>query len=314
MKRPRLTLAVQVAVSALLFVLLAQRVPLGESFERLLRVSPLAVGASVALSLVGYWGRAQRWSALLGRAGIRLPGRSSYVLTLVGTGYGLLTPGRVGEFARALHLRGSRAASVPSVVWDRISDVLLLELMALPAFLLIPAWREQFLPAYLMVLAASVAAVAVLDRPRLLGRLAERWPRLAGVVGGWRQQSQGMLGSPAFRRGLLGGAFFYLFSYLSAFMLLREIVPGPPPLLFLALPVIPFLGNLPVAFGGLGLREHVSATVFTQLGVAAAAGPAFSLLWFATATLVPGLVGLALSPTPWARWQADAPAGAERPS
>ncbi len=303
MSRARLTLLIQIAISVGLLVLLSVRVPLRDSVETLLRVHPLTVVSAILLSLIGYLGRARRWSALLERGGIQLTALSSYVLTLVGTGYGLLTPGRVGEFARALHLRNSRKDSVPSMLWDRIADILLLELMSLPAFLLIPAWRGHLLLIYLAITAVSIGLVLLLDRPHVLDHLARRWPKLAEPTRAWRTQSSGMLSSRAFRTGILGGLFFYCFSYLAAFLLLRDLAPTAPPLLFLALPVIPFLGNLPVAFGGLGLREHVSAIVFAQLGATASAGPAFSLLWFATATLVPGLIGLALSPTPWARGQ-----------
>jgi hypothetical protein len=45
----------------------------------------------------------------------------------------------------------------------------------------------------------------------------------------------------------------------------------------------------------------VSAALFHGIGADAAAGPAFSLLLFTVATLVPGLLGLALAATPWAR-------------
>lgn len=313
MNRSALTLVLQLAVSAALMALLAQRVSFGDAFAAMARVRPGTIAAAIALALVGYWGRAYRWAVLLRRAGIAMSRTRGYVLTLVGTGYGLVTPGRVGEFARVLHLDRGRGQSLPSVVWDRIADVLLLECMALPAFVAIPQWREQYLGAYLGVVAVSLAGAWLLDHPALLDALVRRLPFLESRTRGWRAQSSGILSSAAFRAGLAGGAFFYLCSYLAAWLLVREVTPEAPPLLLLTLPVIPFLGNLPVAFGGLGLREHVSATVFTQLGVAAAAGPAFSLLWFATATLVPGLVGLLLSPTPWARGDSDAAGAGARP-
>jgi hypothetical protein len=68
----------------------------------------------------------------------------------------------------------------------------------------------------------------------------------------------------------------------------------------LSFPIIPLLGNLPIAFSGLGLREHISATLFDGIGAGAATGPAFSLLLFTVSTLLPGLLGLALAATPWA--------------
>jgi len=58
---------------------------------------------------VSYLGRAQRWAKLLSRAGLRLPLGRAWCLTLLGVGYGLVTPGKVGEFARVLHLGVPRA-------------------------------------------------------------------------------------------------------------------------------------------------------------------------------------------------------------
>ncbi len=82
--------------------------------------------------------------------------------------------------------------------------------------------------------------------------------------------------------------------------MLRDRAAAPARLV-LSFPIIPLLGNLPITFSGLGLREHVSAALFRGIGADTAAGPAFSLSLFTVATLVPGLLGLALAATPWAR-------------
>ncbi|MBI5711346.1 MAG: flippase-like domain-containing protein [Candidatus Eisenbacteria bacterium] len=301
MKRPVLGVLLQIAVSVGLLALLARRIPVAEVGVALARVRPATVAGSIALALVGYWGRAWRWNALLQRAGVTMPGRTAYCLTLVGICYGIVTPGRVGEFARVLHLSAARAKTLTSVVWDRVGDVLLLEVMALPAFVAIPAWRGPVLWAYLALTAFTLAAIWALDHPAALAALGRLLPRLAPRLERWQAASSGTLTSPAFVSGLLGGLFFYAFVYGSAFLLLRDIAPGVSPLLGLSFPVIPLLGNLPIAFGGLGLREQVSATVFEQFGLAARDGVVFSLLWFVAATLVPGLIGLALAPTRWAR-------------
>jgi hypothetical protein len=92
-------------------------------------------------------------------------------------------------------------------------------------------------------------------------------------------------------------------------LLVRDLAPGAPFTLALGFPIIPLLGNLPIAFSGFGLREQVSATLFSQLGTSAAAGPAFSLAWFTVATLLPGLLGIVLGATPWVR-NAARPQGA----
>lgn len=294
MKR-HLGTAVQIAVSVALLALLARQVPLAESLDAARRVPPATLAVALVLALVGYLGRSVRWAALLHRAGVPLSQREAYRLTLVGTGYGLLTPGRVGELARMAHVPGSRAGRAASVVWDRVADVLLLEFLSLPAFVLVPAWRGPLFGVYLALVAATIAGVIVLDRPALVRSLARVVPALARPLQGWAERATGTLGSAAFVRAIVAGLFFYAFNYAAAAVLLRAIAPEAPPALLLSFPVIPLLGNLPIAFGGLGLREQVSTLMFAQLGAGATKGPAFSLLWFAVVTLVPGLIGLLLA-------------------
>ena len=297
-------LLLQAVVSAVLLVWLLQRVPVADVTAALARLRPTTLALAVALTLVSYLGRAQRWAKLLSRAGLRLPLGRAWCLTLLGVGYGLVTPGKVGEFARVLHLGVPRAQALASVVWDRATDVLILEALALPAFVCVPAWRGPVLWLFAAVVGVTLALVMLLESRRVQGAVARALPFAAGPLARWQAASTGTLASQAFRAGLAGGAFYYAFNFAAGFLLLRDLVASVPPALLLGFPIIPLLGNLPIAFSGLGLREQVSAALFAPLGAGAAAGPAFSLAWFAVATLAPGVLGLLLAPTPWARWAA----------
>jgi uncharacterized membrane protein YbhN (UPF0104 family) len=226
---------------------------------------------------------------------VRISLAESYRLTLLGTFYGLVTPGRVGEFARVLHLGLPRSRTMPTVLWDRLGDVLLLELLSIPAFVLLDAWHGPLLIGYLLVVMATVVLVAALDSGRVLELVARLVPRARVWIERWGSGATGVLRSAAFVRGLMGGLFFYALNFLGAFLLMRELTPASPAALALIFPVIVLLGNLPLAFGGLGLREQVAASAFARFGTSAAAGPVFSLLWFAVITVLPGLIGLLLS-------------------
>lgn len=294
-KRGLLVTVAKVAFSIALLALVFTRIDLRQALEALHRVRATTLIAAVALALAGYFGRAMRWSALLERAGVRVGLGESYRLTLIGTFYGLVTPGRLGEFARVLHLDVPRARTLPSVLWDRLGDVLLLELLAIPAFVMLDAWHGPLLWGYLAIVVATVLLVAALDSRAMLEAMSTRAPWLAARIGPWRAGAAGVLRSRAFVRGLAGGLFFYALNFLGAWLLLRDLAPGSPPALALIFPVIILLGNLPIAFGGLGLREQVAAAAFAGVGAPVAAGPVFSLLWFAVITLVPGLVGLLCS-------------------
>ncbi len=295
------TLLLQVAVSAVLLVWLARQVDVREVGAALSRLRPGTFALALAMTLVSYLGRAQRWAGLLARSGQRLPLGRAWVLTLVGVGYGLVTPGKVGEFARVLHLGIPRSQALASVIWDRITDVLLLELLAIPAFVLVPAWRGPVMWLYLAVVAATLAGIAVLENRSAQSVAMRLLPFAKGPLLRWQDASLGTFTSSAFRVGLAGGAFYYALNFAAAFLLVRDLAPRAPAELALGFPIIPLLGNLPIAFSGFGLREQVSATLFGGLGESAAAGPAYSLAYFAIGTLLPGLLGLLLGATPWAR-------------
>ncbi|HEY7139606.1 MAG TPA: lysylphosphatidylglycerol synthase transmembrane domain-containing protein [Methylomirabilota bacterium] len=301
MRRPPWPLLLQIVVSGALLALLARRVPVGDTLAAMNRLQPGTFAAALALVLVSYLGRARRWAALLARAGVGVRGGTAYCLTLAGVGYGLVTPGKVGEFVRVLHLDAPRSRTLASAVWDRVTDVLLLEALSLPAFVLVPAWRGPVLWVYAAVVAATLGLLVVLESGRIQALARRFFPFAAGPLERWREASAGTLASRVFAAGLGGGVFYYAFNFAAAFLLLRDLVPGAPARLLLSFPIIPLLGNLPIAFSGLGLREQVSAALFHSIGADAAAGPAFSLLLFTVATLVPGLLGLALATTPWAR-------------
>jgi len=311
-RRPSWPLLLQVLVSVALLALLVRRVPVADTLAAMGRLRAGTFAAALGLVFVSYVGRAWRWGGLLVWAGVPVNGVATYCLTLAGVGYGLVTPGRVGEFARILHLDAPRSRTLASAVWDRLTDVLLLEAMSLPAFLLVPAWRRgPVLWLFVVVVAATLCALVVLESASTQALLGRMFPLAKSRLARWRDASAGTLRSRAFAAGLAGGLFYYAFNFAAAFLLLRDLVSEAPAALVLTFPVIPLLGNLPIVFSGLGLREQASAALFGAIGVGAAAGSAFSLLLFTTATLVPGLVGLVLATTPWVR---PAPAGRTRPS
>lgn len=295
MKSPRAALLLQLAVSLVLLVLLARKVPIAEAATALARLEPGTLALCVALALVAYWGRARRWAMLLQRSGVPLSALEAYRLTLVGTFYGLVTPGRVGEFARILHIGAPRSDTLPSVVWDRVVDVLLLEALCIPAFAMVPAWRGGLLAIYLALVAVTVAGIVLLSHPGAVRALIRVVPPLAPLLRRWSEHAPGLLQRGVSGAGILWGLFFYAFMYAIAGLLLRDLAPHASADLVVGQPVIALLGNLPIALGGLGLREQVSATLFEQYGAGAATGAVYSLLVFVVLTLLPALIGMLVS-------------------
>ena len=160
-----LPLVIQALVSAVLILLLVRRVPIRDTLAAMGRLRPSTVAFATGLALAAYAGRAQRWVALLRHADVSVGALRAYCLTLAGVGYGLVTPGKVGEFGRALHIGGSKSRAFASVVRDRFTDVLLLEALSIPAFVLVPSWRGPVLALFLGVVGATLAVILLVESP-----------------------------------------------------------------------------------------------------------------------------------------------------
>jgi hypothetical protein len=225
-RRPSWPLLGQLVVSAALLVLLARQIPFTDTLAAMDRLRAGTFAGALGLVLISYAGRARRWAALLARAGVPVRGVTAYCLTLAGVGYGLVTPGRVGEFARILHLDAPRSRTLASAVWDRLTDVLLLEAMSIPAFVLVPAWRGPVLWVFAAVVAATIAGVLALESETLQTLAARTFPFAAGPIARWREASRGTLASRAFAAGLAGGLFYYVFNFAAALLRARPSRAG----------------------------------------------------------------------------------------
>jgi uncharacterized membrane protein YbhN (UPF0104 family) len=293
MTRRLLPLLLKIGVSGVLMLLVLRVVQpkaILEAAERLRGVTVLEV---LALSFAAYLGRALRWRVLLRRMQVPVGPGTAYRLTLVGVFYGILTPGRFGEFGKALHLGASRSTTLSTVFVERVMDLLFLEAASAPAFILFPDWRGAPRLVYLGLTALTLAVVLLLVSgglgPLLRTGIVPRRVRAAaaGIALGRLRHSRTLL------LGFVGTASFYALGFSGGVVLLRDLAPGAPLAFVGVFPVIILLGNLPLAFGGIGLREQVALIAFTSLGLAPRIGPTFSLLWFALVSLVPGLLGIA---------------------
>jgi hypothetical protein len=278
-------------VSLGLLALVFSRIDGAAAWASLRGLGAVTLLSAILLAFVAYVPRAWRWQFLLRRFGIPLPGGAAYRLTLVGILYGLVTPGRIGELARVVHLPGARTRALPSVIWDRLSDVVLLEVTALPGLVAMGEAARWLWWVYLAIVTATVAVLAMLGSRRLHAALA-RVPPLARVAEAL-EGGAGVAVSPAFAQSLGAGLLFYAVNFAAAFVLLRALAPEAAMASVLVFPVIILLGNLPIAFGGLGVREYFAGVALAPFAVAPDVGPVFSLTWFVVMTVLPGLAGLA---------------------
>ncbi|WP_279385207.1 lysylphosphatidylglycerol synthase transmembrane domain-containing protein [Methanosarcina barkeri] len=70
--------------------------------------------------------KAIKWKSLLDCINVQIPVKRSLEIILMGNFYGALTPGRAGEVSRAFYLDTENSRSIPTVVMDRVIDMVCL--------------------------------------------------------------------------------------------------------------------------------------------------------------------------------------------
>jgi len=286
----------KLALSIVLVYLIIARTGLSGIADSLRTVGP-SLGAALALALLFTFLKVLKWHRLVAAAaggGSSLSDAAkSY---LVGMAGGLLTPGRVGEIARAVFLeRHERGLIAYLVVVDRVFEVAAVVLLAVPGIVF-----------YANPLAGAAAAILLgllwillvwPDFPlrwlqRLLPRssgfaaLREKAARmtlqLRSVSAGVKRRQTGL--------ALLG----YGVVILQFHALLDNYHPSRLGTAVLAQPLIMLTNILPFTIGGLGIREGAAIALLSPFGVPRAPAVSSALMLFFMNTALPALAGSVL--------------------
>lgn len=305
-RRAGLTLAARVLVSFALLGVLWKRLPDIDPSEliphwSLGNVALLAVG--VALFLVSYFFGAARWHHMLHLLGIRADRRRVLRHTLAGQFVSVVLPGSVGgDVLRARRLAGEvgdGSGIAASVALERLTGWAVLPLFTVIGFALNGGLRH-------VGRASNVALLVALATWGLLGLLmftgghrslgvrfgsaAKGWRRMIGTThfGMARLRSQPRQGLEVFVAGALQALTQISAAYIAARVLGIEQVGATVLLVFY--PAIGILQVLPIAVGGLGVREWALALFLNPLGVPTERAVALGLLMYAL-TVATSLVG-----------------------
>ena len=289
-----------------LLLLLLWQIDVRRLVAVLTQVAPLSLGVAVFLNIPQVSMKAFRWRSLL-RAqqtwyGI-LPATLSYFGSIF---IGLLTPGRLGEFVKAVHV--NQDCDVPigqafsSVLADRLFDLYALLVVGGLALLSLTAWHEtnSVLGLALLALVFTLPLAALLHEG-VFARIRTLGSHL-GRPGRWLFASQSWL--LELRQGLQQLSLSWLLAAASLTVLAYAIFFSQCYLLALALKMrIGFLqvsfavalGSLvtllPISISGLGTREAAIVAYLGAVGVSNEAALAFSLLVFAAFYIAGGLMG-----------------------
>jgi len=260
---------------------------------------------AVALNLLLFGLKSWRWQELLKMQGIVYPWRDAFLAFASGMLLGLLTPGRVGEMAKALYLKQDRDVPISmgfaNVLMDRLLDlytIMLLGSLGLAWYHLLPQG------AIALVVALTLAAVLLpflllseklvswgLNLARHLPLVRRFHARLAETTGrfqtGLRPLLTPRLAIPILVTQLAYVLFFFQGQLLAWALNLHIGVAY----LAVCLSVSGFVTLLPVSISGLGTRDATLIAMFAPLGIPAYQSVAYSALFFLTFYIGGGLIG-----------------------
>lgn len=264
---------------------------------------------AVALNLPMVLLKSLRWQALMYAQQISYHLGSAYLAYFGSIFIGFLTPGRLGEFVKALHVsrdcRVSIGQAFSSVLVDRLLDFYVLLIVGGSALLSLVVQQNGSLTdslvglALLMLLAVVPLACFLNDgifgfvqqQGKKIGRVG-RWlfapeSPLLQLRQGFKQLSWGWLLAGVALTICANGVFFgqcYLLAYTLGLSLSFVQVAS-------AVALGSLITLIPVSISGMGTREATIIAYLGTAGVAAEQALGFSLLVFATFYAGGGLLG-----------------------
>jgi uncharacterized protein (TIRG00374 family) len=285
----------------LLFAVIIARTGPARIVEAFRGASLSAFAAALGLAALMAVAKTWRWSLLLRDAGLSAPYAQVVRYFLVGNFLGLATPGRVGDFVKALYFAGrggnSFARASATIFVDRVLDTLVLVLLA-AAILLHERRLEALLP--LVALGAFLALLAAKRRVgegllrRVFAAVAPggRGGRVGDEFAAFYAQAAALLTRRRLALPLAAACAAYVFLVAGV----ARIAAGlhlDLPLAFVAASVILaiFASLVPISVAGLGSREAVLIACFARRDLPPEAAVSLSLVFFAIFYLVPAAAG-----------------------
>lgn len=299
----RYKIALRIVVTGALLALLFWQVKWQDVWLAIQNLDGRLFYVALLLALPTQYAQFLKWELLAKEAGPGVTRGDIHRGFWVGYTLGLVTPGRIGQYGRALALRNCSLARAAGLTFiERSYSALVVNGFGLLALVFLPllGWISPFnAPGHLVeviLLAGGTSLLLIGIFPRvaapLLTRLARRLPlgeKLARAI------SAIEVVTPWRGVWLLTLAGAGLISAVIQFVVLLWALGTPVPLFagMLAGLLSFFLkGSLPIAVANLGIGEWTAVICLAGLGVAPSVAVAASLLLFAMNVFVPGLIGL----------------------
>jgi len=287
--RKRFFAILRIAGGPLLLLIILLRVDLSEIATSFSHIRSLPFAGAAALVTVNFAVQIMKWGYLL--SGSVKASRGDLIRSVIG-GYAfvLATPGRVGEFSRALFIPGeSKLKTMGFVAIDMLSAFSIVALLSGLSLALLHWGLFTLVP-----LAIMGSFTLIVLRPHLLGIGGQKLSRLHLLRGKFSLLLDGIqtLSSRRLVMLLLISLLYFLVYSTQFYLLLSAFEKVDFRVMVICFPLVMLINSLAITVGGLGVREGAAVLVFARFGVQESSALGAALLLFTINILIPGLFGL----------------------
>ena len=242
------------------------------------------------LNIPQLWLKATRWQNLLLTQGKKIKNMEAFLYYLSATYLGVVTPGRLGEFAKAIYLKENGIAGISyglsSVLVDRLWDLSLLLILGFAGLIMLHPWPQARLMGWFGILCFVIVCLYVkfsksIERisTYLYKKLANsKMPEIAKEGAqqfrlGFRQ----LWGKRIWQSAMLT-SFAYAIFFLQCFLILKAfMIPLTYCQIVPVMAMVNLFSFIPISVSGLGTRDAALLFLMGQKGIGYESIMAFSM-------------------------------------
>jgi len=288
----------------ILFIIIVSQLNLNKLIENIRNIKILYLVYAILLLFPTLVFKSLCWNYIKRRQGMKYSLKESFLMYCSGIFIGLLTPGRIGEFAKIFYLKKdghSLGKSSVSIFLDRISDlVFLLAFIFLGSLFLLTIFQKQ-ITIIIGVILISVLLFIVFLKTGLIRWFINKMFHIfipEKYQKSWKINFQDFLNDLKiykFRNYfiiLVITCISWLFYYLGGYALAKGVGLEIPFLYFaVSITIAGLLTLIPISFYGIGTRDTALIILFLPLSISPEQTIIFSNLILIT-TLATALIGL----------------------
>jgi len=275
----------------IIFAIILSKTNLGEIFQNIKNINPLYLILAMLMTIPMLFNKTLCWNYIKKQQGIKYSLKDSFLMYCSGIYVGLMTPGKMGEIAKALYLKKdgySMGKSLVSAILDRLTDfAFLLIFLLFGSLFFLTIFQKQILILILGIIISIFLFVIFLK----IGLTKWALNKIFQIFIPDKYQKSWKINFQDFINDLkiyklkhylvvfLITTFSWVFYYLQMYILAKEVNLNIP-FLYLAVSVTiaGFITLIPISISGVGTRDAALIILFSPFLIAKEQIIAFSAL------------------------------------